>query len=312
MRNSILSNGGVTVLWVVAIACALQTHASEGDRSALSTADPTAPSVVVQGNPNSAGAQIESQTDTTLTVRFVDANGAQHTLPLIRDSPTGLWRAATSGSLGIVFGNPNPRYAGPALRRSHGITVGEALQTFDAGLVSRPFDDLTLIRTYGGMAILLWQEGAVTEVWYVGSLVHAMTQAAQEQPLPQACLAAIAVCCDGTDHDADPNTPPIPEGNPDACVAAIETCPRLKQQACACLTTMCAYCPHPQPDPPEPDPCSSDQRDMSFGACMAQLSSCLAPSPPSHSPPPWEEIIRDLLQEILDRLQELLDNPPWN
>lgn len=254
--------------------------------------------------------EIQSQTGTALTMKFFDSNDALYTLSFTRPTSNDVWSPTTSESRGIVFGNGNPQYAGPARRRALGITPAQALQTFSTAIVNRPLDDLTIYKTHSGMAIGLWQEGWITEVWYVGTLVQDWLQAADEGEHDAACDAALATCCDTQDHDGDPDTPPHPEGNPDSCESVAGNCPDHKEQACDCLDAMCHLCVHPQPDPPAVDLCTPAERAMSNEACDTYLDAECGPSPPPPPPPQWLQDIRDLLEHLLNLFQEYLESLP--
>lgn len=300
MRNSMTARCLVTVTLVGAAALTVAL-AKPRPTTAANVSSPVATAVAVMTPTMLSGAraEIQSQTGTTLNMKFFDSTNAQYTLNFARPTTNDVWKATTSESLGIVFGNENPRYAGAATRKSLGITLDQAVQTFNTSIVNRPFDDLTIYKTYGGMAIGLWQQGSITEIWYVGEFVQALVQEAQDpDPDQSMCQAALAICC----SRADPANNATPGDMKEACQAAL-LCPNQKLAACACLDTLCGLC-HPQPDPPTP-PCSGAVLALSEAACLLGAPPCQLPPPPDV--PAWVQDIIDLLEEILNRLQEWLN-----
>ncbi len=254
---------------------------------------------------NVARVELVAESQTALSMRFVDARGSQLVIEFARRDSGSLWKAPASTHLGVIFGRGKPRYAGLATRRALGITPDQSLRTFDSTIRDATFDDLTVFKTYGGMAVGLWRGKSIAEIWYVGSAVARVRQVAQENGHTQACESALATCCDTHDHDGNPNTPPVPEGDPDICVSVIHNCPGARAQACHCLSTMSQRCPHPQPDAPATDPCTPEERSMSDCAMRAVVENCGEIEPPN--PPEWYLELMELLRQILDRLQEQLE-----
>lgn len=250
--------------------------------------------------------EILSQTDTTLAVKFVDAYDDQITLDFTRANTDANWVIISAASPGILFGNINPRYAGAALRRERGITPELALRTFDPNaIVSRPIDDVTIFKTFSGAAIALWQQGAITEIHYVGTWVRELQEtAAATLGHLTPCQMNLNHCCNSIPpHSGNGVWPP----DLDSCNAIFNDC-RLEQklQACSCLATACNHCPYPH----NPDTCSQEDFDLSRDACNAHSNNgCNSLTNP---PPNPHQQILDLLQRILDLLQQWIDSQPWN
>lgn len=268
--------------------------AANGETNVVSAVTAIAPTMLT-----GARAEIQSQTGTTLSMKFFDASEAQYTLDFTRPTTNDVWKATTSEPVGIVFGNDDPQYAGPSARRSFGITREQSIQTFSTAIASRPFDNVTIFRTFGGMAIGLWQQGLITEIWYVGTFVQEALQVAQDpDPDGSMCEAVRLMCC-ATTND-------VPNPNMEACAAAL-ACPAEVAATCGCLDAICDMC-HPAPQPPAPA-CTAEQQALSDSACILGAPACQPPPPPI---PDWVQDVIDLLQEIIDRLQEIIDNLPMN
>ncbi len=268
-----------------------------------------------------AAARIEvvSQTVTALSMRFVDALDRATTLDFTRATPTECWRTTSTALIGPMpwFGNPAPVYASPARCRSLGITAEQALTTFDVAICGRPLDDVTIFKTFDGMAIGLWRGRSIAEIWYVGSLVQdAVERAQSDQHMRASCENMRAVCCATIPNPADPPTGPshpIPTPDIDACagVANNPNCADGHEAVCSCAAYACEFCAHPAPMPPVP-PCSeNDLQKKSINACILYATKCGPPTPEPVPPPltPMDEVLR-LLQEILERLQLVLDRMP--
>lgn len=252
--------------------------------------------------------EVESQSTTTLSLKVVDVTDAEFVVDFSRADASDVWRATTTTPPGILFGNDRPRYAGAALRGTLGITPNQAITTLDPSvIVARPLDDVTVFRTFSGLAIGLWQQGAITEIHYAGTWVSDMRAIAQATAgTVTMCEAAVAECCNTTPGGQDAIWPP----NLDGCNAALQCGSTHKSQACACLLAACQHCPHPPPSPPAVDPCPADEREISNQACFMGGPACeVVPPPP---PPTSLEDIWDLLRQILDLLQEWLSQQVWN
>lgn len=316
---------GAILLGLLAVAVVVPVVIGTGSFGLANSSAPVTVAPVVAASmsaPVTTGAHIEiaSQTSTTLSMRFYDASNAQVTLGFSRSGASDPWRTTSTGSPGIIFGNSTPVYASAARCRALGIMPEQALTTFDVAICNRPFDDVTIFQTYGGMAIGLWQGGAITEIWYVGSLVQAAIERAQSDPnMHSACENLKAECCNTKTNPADPPggpSNPIPTPDMDACASVVNNpnCPDQDDAVCDCLANICSYCPHPAADPPPtPCPCCEDGlQGKSTKACDLYSHNCPPPEPsPPPPPPPWEEILR-LLQEILERLQHIFDRMPMN
>lgn len=116
-----LIGGGVcaAALVVVGAAAAVASLVKSDQATAGHAADVVSTvAVIAPGMLDGARAEIQSQTDTTLNMTFFDATNAQYTLNVTRPTADDIWTANTTESLGIVFGNSNPRYAGSATRRA--------------------------------------------------------------------------------------------------------------------------------------------------------------------------------------------------
>jgi hypothetical protein len=239
--------------------------------------------------------EIESQADTALTVKFYDAANALYTMDFTRPTTNDAWRASTTASPGILFGNTEPRYAGSAVRRALGITAEQAITTFNTSIVNRPMEDVTIFKTFSGTAIALWQEDAITEIHYVGSWVQDVVDYAQQTGTPM-CDASLAQCCNSaTGFQWPPGL--------DSCAAALQCTAMHKAEACSCLQQACAHCPHPA-DPEAPNACNPVDQEISNDACDMG-------GPPCEVTPPVQPItlqdIWNLLKEILERLQQWFD-----
>lgn len=293
----------VSVLAIAASVPLIVTIAPHGASENPDAATPVVPATPVSTpSPQATGPRIEiqSQTSTALSIRVFDTTNAQLSLNFARTAPGDSWKTDSSGSLGIIFGNTEPRYAGRAVRRSLGLTAQQSLRTFDSSIATRTFTDVTVFKTYSGMAIGLWQGRVITEIWYVGTLVDQAIQEAQENPDPDGsmCAAVRALCCRQTDGEPNPNM--------DSCAAALQ-CPSQLVAACACLDVICAMCV-PGPQPPFP-PCAPEKQALAERACNMGAPVCQPPAPPPPPPPPpkWVDDLQELLREILERLQEIID-----
>lgn len=244
------------------------------------------------------GIQIVNQSATELSLKFTDAELQEYTLAFTRDAEEDLWQPQTQAPRGFEFGNPNPVYAGRALRRSLDITAQQALQTFDVGIAARPMDDVTIMRTYEGVAISLWQQGAITEIWYVGSWLQEAYDYAVLEETPM-CDANEMLCCRKI---SDPELGQVPTPNLDACAAALNCLQEHIDKACQCLAEACAMCPHGGESN-----CSDEKQQQSEQACIMGGPACEVPPPPPPAAPPWIDDLFETLWEILDRLEEIID-----
>lgn len=303
-KRRIVVTSIVVLAAVVAWVATAELHHARVSSEAAIAADPAAPASTPSPQETAARIEIQSQTGTSLALRFFDSTNAQVTLNFARAAPSESWKANSSAPLGIVFGKTEPKYAGKAVRRSLGLTTQESLRTLDATIATRAFTDVTVFKTYSGMAIGLWQGRVITEIWYVGTFVNQAIQEAQENPDPDGsmCAAVRALCCRQADGEPDPNM--------DSCAAALQ-CPTQLMAACACLDAICAMCVNPGPQPPLP-PCSPEKQALSETACNIGAGPCQPPAPPPPPPAPaptpkWVEDLQELLREILERMQEILD-----
>lgn len=249
--------------------------------------------------------QIQNQTGTSLTMKFVDASDDEFTLSFTRENTNENWNAVSTASPSMLFGNPEPRYAGAALRRALGITIDQAITTFNPStIVNRPMEDVTIFKTFSGLAIALWQQRAITEIHYVGTWVEVMqAMTAEAEGDMSMCEASVAECCNGAGAG---NWPP----DLDSCNASLQCGGAFKDSACTCLDTACNHCPHPAPAPPLEDPCSPGDREISTGACNMGGPACEVEPPPD--PPIGLQDIWELLRRMLDLLEEWLNNQVWN
>lgn len=125
--------------------------------------------------PSQADIRIVDNQELALTLEVADREGRRAQLALTRSTAQEPWVIApATGDVGIWFGNPEPRFAGPAMQRNLGISAQEAFRAITPEIATRPMDDLTVYRlhTPGSFAIALWQQGAITEIWDSGEMVY--------------------------------------------------------------------------------------------------------------------------------------------
>lgn len=255
---------------------------------------------------SAADIEIVSESGTSLSVKFTDAQNNNVTLSFGRPTTNDVWIAQsqtlTTGAPEIVFGNDDPTFAGPAALRAMGIHPGEAIRTFASAITQSEFDDITIYRLYGGeSAIALWRETSISEIWYVGEMVKDFVI---EPFAPSTCEQSLDFCCrhkQTNPPEGDPVTYPWPHIN--NCVAVIQSCGAgYSALACDCLFDACDFCApeHPQPV------CSEvpGLEDRSADACATHTSRC-NPGPPD--PDPAVKVI-NLLAVVLDRVQAIIDN----
>ncbi len=261
--------------------------------------------------------EIVSQTSTTLSMRFYDASGVSATLGFTRTTETDPWSSDSTASLGTILGNSTPGYASAARCRALGITAEQALTSLDVAICNRPCDDISIFKTYSGVAIGLWREKSIAEIWYAGTLVQdAIARARQDLGMRFVGENLKSACCNTKPNPAELSEnqgKPIPAPNLDACAGIVNNLnfPDQRDAVCDCLIYACQFCVHPPPDQPVP-PCSEDGlQSNSIRACILYTDNCPAPQP--RSPPlplkGWEEL-RPLLQEIAERLQYVFDRMP--
>ena len=252
-----------------------------------------------------ADIEVLSETGTSLSMRFTAATGAQQTINFTRSSTEDVWKGPSQvggPTPGITFGNTSPQFALPSTLRALGITPEQAVRTFDSSIANRTFDDLTIYQLceQGEMAVALWQQGRITEIWYVGLLVQEVLALIDEQ----VCDRLISLCCRTIPINGGfecPTTAPNPRVS--SCVAAANPqnpCPNW-QQACNCLHDACTFCGLFS------DCCDLVEglQDVSAAACEAwQTSTMTNCNPP---PAPDENDAVNLLVEVRERLQARID-----
>lgn len=252
--------------------------------------------------------EIQSQTGTALAMKFFDANTVQYTMNFTRPTSNDAWIASTTASPGILFGNASPVYAGTALLRSLGITAEEHVRTFDTSIVNSTLDDLTIFKTWEGAAVCLWQEGAITEIWYVGTFVQALLAMVIEYDFDSSCDASVAMCC-ATVPQPNPPGGQLPNPSTEACGAVVGggCSANHKAAACSCLQAACDMCEHPAPSTPGPDDCTPAQQEKSDKSCnISSASAACAPQPPP-TIPEWLQHLEELLEQFLNGLQQIID-----
>lgn len=241
-----------------------------------------------------ASAQILSETATSLSMKFTDAGGAFTTINLTRPDTSQIWRHGASSVQGIIFGREDVAFASATFLNARDIDVKCSLMTFSTDIVSFPMSDITIYQLFDGdMAIGLWNYGRITHIVWVGDLVDNFYASMEGKlpPLGTACNWVLAACC-GTLSTPGPGptetTPIAPDVS--ACQIVAASCPEKKAAACVCLAGQCDD-GDPDTNPGQPD---------NLAACMAQLESC------QETPEPEPDPIELLLQEILERLEQLL------
>lgn len=261
-----------------------------------------------------ARVQVLSQTDTTMSLKFFDKHENHHTVSFARSDSESLWRGAGLQNVdpGIIFGNTQPRFAGPARQRAAGISPQQAITTLDSSITGRPMDDITIYYLGAGdMAIGLWQNGAIMEIHYVGALVVEVMWIGFQQW--NFCQRLKQLCCRKIEQPPPPfGLPDIPKPNVAACRILAKNC-GMKQDACDCLNYACDFCfehpayccgeePPPDPeDPNAPGPCPWPWLPAdSEAACVAGGEICV-------EPPDEDEEVDAVFEEIANRLQVIVD-----
>jgi len=267
---------------------------------------------------------VAGETETSLTMLFTSAAGAQATIQFSRDNSAGFWKAPAQQQQGVVpgvtFGNTGLTFASPSRLREFGISPDQALHTFTSGIASRTHDDITIIQLFeaGEMAIALWREGEITEIWYVGEFVEEVLIAFPPH-VPQintVCNRLKDLCCKTEPPPtAEPPLPcpqQIPKPFVSGCVAAAKHCrAQIADAACDCLFDACNFC-EVSPACCEAIPGLEEQLGA---ACVAWIEHewCNPPPPPPPPPPGQDPGVEDataLLGEVVNRLQAIVDSRP--
>lgn len=269
----------------------------------------------------SPGIVVTAETATSMTMRFTRAAGEQSTVQFSRPNLTGYWRASAQpeGVIpGITFGNANPRYGRSSRLREFGISPEQALRTMSSGIASRPHDDLTIFQLFeqGEIAVCLWTEGTITEIWYAGEFVNEVLAGfpSQDPEFHSVCGRLKRLCCRKRElAPTDPPTPcpqEIPNPRISSCVAAATHCRGLVGSAvCDCLFDACRFCG-------QAEECCAvvpGLEDLSAEACEAWIANrtCNLPEPPASTDPnPGVEQATALLGEVVDRMQSIIDSRP--
>ncbi len=295
MRPGRFFHGGtvaVTSLLACVICCGCGAVTTEVQESNASTEE---------GPVSQPGIRIVNRSATELSLSFTDAELLEYTLTFTRDAEEDHWQPRTPAPRGFEFGNPDPVYASRARQRSLGISAQQALQTLDGAIAARPMDDVTIMRTHEGVAINLWQDGAITEIWYVGSWLQEVHDHAARLEVA-ASEANRMLCCR---KESRPGGRDVPAPNLDACAAALDGLPEHFNAACRCLAAACAMCSHG--DPAGDPACTNEQQQRSELACLTGGPACEVPPPPPPAAAPWVDDLFLTLWEIRDRLEAIID-----
>lgn len=254
---------------------------------------------------SAADIEIISETGTSLSVKFTDAEDNNTTISFGRPTTNDVWLAQssllTTGDEEIVFGNDEPEFATSVQLRALSISASAAIQTFGSGIANSEFDDITIYRLAAGdSAIALWQEGSITEIHFAGDFVKDVLAITG----PTFCGRTLELCCRRIDIDPEPETGPIdyPWPNNLACRAVIQHCPEtIGDAACECLRDACEYCFD------YPTICSATPglQGKSEDACVEGTNlNCDGEDPGPDDP---ENPIVLLIKEMSVRLQALID-----
>jgi len=254
-----------------------------------------------------AAAQVEivSETATAMTVRFHDNNSQILTVSLTRASSADAWLGpvSTTQAPGVVFGRTNPVYASTSSQRALGVSAQGAVRPFSSAIASSPLSDVTVFRiTPTALAVGLWQQNRIVEIWYVGEFVHAFLGMLQQL---SACQRMEQLCCRDKecDDDNNPETPKVMvhNGLMEACRRLWDKCPGKTDEACACILKNCSFCLVPN----NATACTNcGLGALSDAACLLHFDLC-DPGPPDPRPAPDD--VDELLEEVANRLDVRID-----
>ncbi len=245
----------------------------------------------------SAGITVLSQSESEMGLRLVNAKGFSYQLDLIFDAEINSWHAVSTGVPGIVFGNEQLVFARPVQLRALNISTAEAIQPMSSAIAERPMDDVTVARLIGGeMAVALWQDGVVTELWIAAGFYEELLH--PDFAGWNFCERGQQLCCETIDNPNPFGPTKVPRPRVSSCGLVAVACPDRKDAVCDCLAYACDFCFNHW------DYCDDEAYpwlpEDSEAACDAGLQYCV-----EH--PDDDDGFSILIDEIANRLQAVID-----
>ncbi len=275
--------------------------------------------VAMQGGGSSAPASITvaAETPHELLLFLTDKQGGHMSVHFMRPAPDAAWRRPSTDllpQLGVRFGRTDLAFATPTRLRRQGISADEAVRGIDSQIASRPMTDVSIVGVPGGeLAIALWRDDRISEIWVSGTLVNDVLLDPTLSGLSYA-ERSVELCCrqapNPTPELGEPTQLPHP---------ALVNCEAVFQSGddadwalvCSCLNAACEFCfVHPtyccgDPAMPPSDCPTPWLRVESENACALHTRGC--GQAPGHAIDSDRAISYQLLGEIGDRLQIRID-----